>query len=116
MAALKAYDVVMSWLVIASPVVPHVPAFSQFSYFACCTIKKLSGLSEVKLPDTYSPGVPVVVVKFEVQNSQCKFVPVVERTVKGPLKMTCAGDIDRETVVSVLVTACSTLDVEESGL
>jgi len=85
MAALKVYDVVMSWLVIASPVVPQVSVFNQFSYFACCTIKKLSGLSEVKLPDTYSPVMPVAVVKFDVQNSQGKFVPVVEGTVKGPL-------------------------------
>jgi len=79
-------------------------------------MKKLSGLSEVKLPDTYSPGVLVVVVKFEVQNSQGKFVPVVERTVKGPLKMICAGDVDSETVVSVLVTTCSGLAVEESWI
>jgi len=68
------------------------------------------------LPDTYSPGMPVVVVKFEIQNSQGKFVPVVERTVKGPLKMTCAGGIDCEILVSVLVTTCSALAVDESGL
>ena len=92
---------------IASCVVPHVPAFNQSSYFVCCTIKKLTGLSEVKLPDTYSPR---AAVKFDAQNSHGRFVPVVERTVKGPLKMTCGSDFDVDTVVpstTVFVTVCS---------
>ena len=81
-AASKAYEVAMSWLVMASAVVPQVPPFNQASYFPCCTMKKLIGLSEVKFPYTYSP---VVVVKFTAQSSQGRFVPVVEGTVNAPL-------------------------------
>ena len=119
MAELKEYEVAMSWLVMASSVVPQMPSFNQFSYFVCCTIKKSTGLSEIKLPDTYLPTVPVTAVKFHAQYSQCKFVPVVDGTVKGPLKMTCSGDTDAETVVAVLVTACSgwaAASADESGV
>jgi len=46
-------------------------------------------------------------VKFDVQNSHGKFVPVVDGTVNGPLKMSCGGE--REVDMLVLVTTCSWL-------
>ena len=58
-------------------------------------------------------------MKFDAQNSHGRFVPVVERTVKGPLKMTCGSDFDVETVVpstTVFVAICSELMLDDARL
>jgi hypothetical protein len=57
-------------------------------------------MSELKMPDRYWP---VAAVKLRAQSSHGKFVPVVERTVKGPLKICSNGDGDVVKLSNVIV-------------